>query len=86
MSAYGNVGLSLGYPTINASFSAEFRTLSKLVIVAMQIRGRHRGLPYNLDRAVSFVIFIILAKGHIQRFSRDEALGVNLPPLCNPLC
>jgi Cation transport protein len=52
ISAYGTVGLSLGYPTINASFSAEFKTLSKLVIIAMQIRGRHRGLPYELDRAV----------------------------------
>jgi potassium uptake Trk family protein len=52
VSAYGTVGLSLGYPGINASFSAEFKTLSKLVIVAMQIRGRHRGLPYALDRAV----------------------------------
>lgn len=52
VSAYGTVGLSLGYPTINASFSAEFHTLSKLVIIAMQIRGRHRGLPYELDRAI----------------------------------
>ncbi|KAJ8610135.1 hypothetical protein MRB53_038742 [Persea americana] len=52
VSAYGTVGLSLGYPTINASFSAEFHTLSKLVIVAMMIRGRHRGLPYALDRAI----------------------------------
>lgn len=52
VSAYGTVGLSMGYPTINASFSAEFHTLSKLVIIAMQIRGRHRGLPYELDRAV----------------------------------
>jgi Cation transport protein len=52
VSAYGTVGLSLGYPTINASFSAEFKTISKLVIIAMQIRGRHRGLPYELDRAV----------------------------------
>ena len=52
VSAYGTVGLSLGYPTINASFSAEFHVLSKLVIVAMQIRGRHRGLPYELDRAI----------------------------------
>jgi len=52
VSAYGTVGLSLGYPTINASFSAEFKTLSKLVVIAMQIRGRHRGLPYELDRAV----------------------------------
>ena len=52
VSAYGTVGLSLGYPNINASFSAEFATLSKLVIIAMQIRGRHRGLPYELDRAI----------------------------------
>ena len=52
VSAYGTVGLSLGYPTINASFSAEFHVLSKLVIIAMQIRGRHRGLPYELDRAI----------------------------------
>lgn len=53
VSAYGNVGLSLGYPTINASMSGEFKTLSKLIIIAMQVRGKHRGLPYQLDRAVS---------------------------------
>jgi Trk-type K+ transport system membrane component len=52
VSAYGTVGLSLGYPTINASFSAKFHVISKLVIIAMMIRGRHRGLPYELDRAV----------------------------------
>lgn len=52
VSAYGTVGLSLGYPTVNTSFSGQFRPLSKLVIIAMQIRGRHRGLPYELDRAI----------------------------------
>lgn len=52
VSAYGTVGLSLGYPNINASFSAEFSVISKLVVIAMQIRGRHRGLPYELDRAI----------------------------------
>ena len=52
VSAYGTVGLSLGYPTINASFSAELGVVSKLVIAAMMIRGRHRGLPYELDRAI----------------------------------
>lgn len=26
--------------------------VSKLVIIAMQVRGRHRGLPYKLDRAI----------------------------------
>ncbi|KAH7114074.1 potassium transporter [Dactylonectria macrodidyma] len=52
VSAYGNVGLSLGYPTISASLSGKFSTFSKLVICAMMIRGRHRGLPYELDRAI----------------------------------
>ncbi|KAL6234858.1 hypothetical protein BDW75DRAFT_211052 [Aspergillus navahoensis] len=52
VSAYGTVGLSLGYPGINASFVSQFRVLSTLVIIAMQIRGRHRGLPYSLDRAI----------------------------------
>ncbi|PLB52079.1 potassium transport protein TRK1/TRK2 [Aspergillus steynii IBT 23096] len=52
VSAYGTVGLSLGYPGVNASFTSQFRTISKLVICAMQLRGRHRGLPYTLDRAI----------------------------------
>ncbi|GJN85671.1 hypothetical protein PLIIFM63780_009241 [Purpureocillium lilacinum] len=51
-SAYGNVGLSLGYPDVATSLSGLFGTFSKLVICAMMIRGRHRGLPYALDRAV----------------------------------
>lgn len=52
VSAYGTVGLSLGFPNTNTSFSGQFTTLSKLVIIAMLIRGRHRGLPYALDRAI----------------------------------
>lgn len=52
ISAYGTVGLSLGYPGRDQSFSAKFSVISKLVIIAMMIRGRHRGLPYSLDRAI----------------------------------
>lgn len=52
VSAYGTVGLSLGYPGKNTSLSAEFHVISKLIMVAMMIRGRHRGLPYALDRAI----------------------------------
>ncbi|RMZ77237.1 hypothetical protein DV738_g4525, partial [Chaetothyriales sp. CBS 135597] len=51
-SAYGNVGLSLGHPTTFTSLSGKFTTFSKAVICAMMIRGRHRGLPYALDRAI----------------------------------
>lgn len=52
VSAYGTVGMSLGYSTVNASLSSQFSVVGKLVVIAMQIRGRHRGLPYGLDRAV----------------------------------
>ncbi|KAK8209133.1 low affinity potassium transporter [Zalaria obscura] len=67
VSAYGTVGLSLGYPTINASFSAEFAVISKLIICAMMIRGRHRGLPYALDRA------ILLPSESLNKKEHEEA-------------
>ncbi|KAJ6589897.1 cation transport protein-domain-containing protein [Mycena vulgaris] len=52
VSAYGTVGLSLGIPTENFSFSGAFRPLSKLIVCLVMIRGRHRGLPVAIDRAV----------------------------------
>ncbi|CAM1505342.1 Fc.00g109790.m01.CDS01 [Cosmosporella sp. VM-42] len=52
ISAYGTVGLSMGVPNVNASLCSQFSVVGKLIIIAMQIRGRHRGLPYGLDRAV----------------------------------
>ncbi|KAJ7772100.1 cation transport protein-domain-containing protein [Mycena maculata] len=52
VSAYGTVGLSLGIPTANYSFSGAFTPLSKLIVCFVMIRGRHRGLPVAIDRAV----------------------------------
>ncbi|KAJ7647734.1 cation transport protein-domain-containing protein [Roridomyces roridus] len=52
VSAYGTVGLSLGLPTANYSFSGALKPLSKLIVCFVMIRGRHRGLPVAIDRAV----------------------------------
>ncbi|KAF8841742.1 TrkH-domain-containing protein [Paxillus ammoniavirescens] len=52
VSAYGSVGLSLGIPTQNYSFSGALRPLSKLIVCLVMIRGRHRGLPVAIDRAI----------------------------------
>jgi len=52
VSAYGTVGLSLGIPTQNYSLSGAFRPLSKLIVCLVMLRGRHRGLPVAIDRAV----------------------------------
>ncbi|KAI5928553.1 cation transport protein-domain-containing protein [Camillea tinctor] len=67
VSAYGTVGLSLGYPTVNASLSSQFTVIGKLVIISMQIRGRHRGLPYGLDRA------ILLPSENLNRKEAEDA-------------
>ncbi|KAF2744511.1 potassium transporter [Sporormia fimetaria CBS 119925] len=56
VSAYGNVGLSLGHPSNLTSLAGHFTTFSKLVICLTMIRGRHRGLPYALDRAVTLPV------------------------------
>ncbi|ERS99897.1 hypothetical protein HMPREF1624_03264 [Sporothrix schenckii ATCC 58251] len=52
VSAYGTVGMSLGYSGGDESLCSQFSVVGKLVIIAMMIRGRHRGLPYGLDRAI----------------------------------
>jgi Trk-type K+ transport system membrane component len=52
VSGYGTVGLSLGYPGTDTSLCAQFSWVSKLIIIAMEVRGRHRGLPHALDHAI----------------------------------
>ncbi|GAA5838939.1 hypothetical protein JCM3766R1_004534 [Sporobolomyces carnicolor] len=52
LSAYGCVGLSLGSSRTAASLSGVLRTLSKLVLIATMVRGRHRGLPVAIDRSI----------------------------------
>lgn len=53
VSAYGTVGLSTGAsngkPT---SLAGDMTVLSKLVTIAVMLRGRHRNLPNAIDRAV----------------------------------
>ncbi|KAK0641847.1 cation transport protein-domain-containing protein [Cercophora newfieldiana] len=52
VSAYGTVGISVGLPDQNYSFCGGWNTVSKLVLCLVMLRGRHRGLPVALDRAI----------------------------------
>ena len=56
VSGYGCVGISTGVPTAAYSFSGSWHTGSKLVLVCVMLRGRHRGLPVALDRAVELPV------------------------------
>ncbi|CAA7262705.1 unnamed protein product [Cyclocybe aegerita] len=52
VSAFGGIGLTLGFPSNNFSFVGAMSPLSKLVVIVIMVRGRHRGLPVAVDRAV----------------------------------
>ncbi|KAI1849092.1 hypothetical protein JX266_005053 [Neoarthrinium moseri] len=52
VSAYGCVGISVGVPFDAFSFAGGWYPGSKLVLCLVMLRGRHRGLPVALDRAV----------------------------------
>ncbi|KAJ9481909.1 hypothetical protein VN97_g11544 [Penicillium thymicola] len=51
VSAYSCVGVSIGYPGQSYAFCGAWHTLSKLLLVAVSLRGRHRGLSVivNVD-------------------------------------
>ncbi|KAK6399365.1 hypothetical protein LTR81_025241 [Elasticomyces elasticus] len=42
----------VGVPWAAYSFCGSWRTLSKLILCAVMLRGRHRGLPVAIDKAV----------------------------------
>ncbi|XXH05447.1 isoleucine-tRNA ligase [Hypoxylon texense] len=52
VSGYTNIGISIGLPDRSCSFSGGLYTGSKVVMIFVMLRGRHRGLPVALDRAV----------------------------------
>lgn len=68
VSAYGCVGISVGLPDQAYSFCGGWHTLSKLILCAVMIRGRHRGLPVAIDHAV------LLPGDHLTRAEEQDAL------------
>ncbi|TFY66085.1 hypothetical protein EVG20_g5004 [Dentipellis fragilis] len=73
VSAYSTVGLSLGIPTENYSFAGAMHTLSKLILIAVMLRGRHRGLPVALDRAILLPTeFLQRATQKAQQMKREH--------------
>ncbi|EFJ36469.1 hypothetical protein SELMODRAFT_79151 [Selaginella moellendorffii] len=63
ISAYGNVGLTLGYSCslridsapctdVPYSFSGKWGVVGKLLLILVMFLGRHRGLPDSIDSAI----------------------------------
>ena len=67
VSAYGTVGISVGLPGVAYSFCGGWHILSKLILCLVMLRGRHRGLPVAIDRAV------LLPGDHLARAEEEDA-------------
>ncbi|KAF7309853.1 Potassium transporter [Mycena indigotica] len=76
VSAFGGIGLTLGVPDNNFAFTGAFRPLSKLVTVC-RLRGRHRGLPVGVERAVTLPHELKTAQRAAQDKGGNNALGLN---------
>ncbi|KAF7924716.1 uncharacterized protein EAE97_010667 [Botrytis byssoidea] len=76
VSAYGCVGISTGLPDQDYSFSGGMKKASKVVLVAVMVRGRHRGLPRALDRAVRLPGWEGEGLGGEGGGEREEGLGM----------
>ena len=73
----GNVGLSLGYPSSDTPLSGQFSTFGKVVICLLMIRGRHRGMPSHIDRAIMLPSDLLahdVRNGHGNGLERSEVL------------
>ncbi|KAI9759319.1 MAG: hypothetical protein M4579_002448 [Chaenotheca gracillima] len=68
ISGYGCVGISTGLPNEAYSFCGAWHVLSKLILCAVMIRGRHRGLPVAIDRAV------LLPGEHLAAAEEEDAM------------
>lgn len=51
VTAYGTVGCSIGAPNVNYSLSGTWSVTSKLIIIAIMLIGKHRGMPDDVDGA-----------------------------------
>lgn len=70
VSAYGCVGISIGAPGQFYSFCGSWHVLSKLILCFVMLRGRHRGLPVAIDRA------ILLPGEEIELAEEDDGRSV----------
>lgn len=79
ISGYGCVGISTGYPGRDLSFCGVWHSLSKLILAAVALRGRHRGLPVAIDKAI-----MLPNESHAWAEEEDAALRREQSRVCGP--
>lgn len=82
VSGYGCVGISVGLPNEAYSFCGSWHKLSKLILIAVMIRGRHRGLPVAIDHAVQLPSHRLFeAEEEDGRLRRERSINRSRAPV-----
>ncbi|KAF4769041.1 hypothetical protein HAV15_008520 [Penicillium sp. str.  len=76
VSAYSCVGVTIGYPGQSYAFCGAWHTLSKLLLIAVSLRGRHRGLSVIFNADPSLQPRGITATQKIQP-EKDRYVNIN---------
>ncbi|RDA90949.1 hypothetical protein CP533_3082 [Ophiocordyceps camponoti-saundersi (nom. inval.)] len=63
VTAYNNVGISLGHPDVDAALCAKFSVMGKLILCVIMMRGRHRRMLHR---------FNLLPDQYYLRLEEDE--------------
>ncbi|KAL0225988.1 hypothetical protein P9112_013312 [Eukaryota sp. TZLM1-RC] len=77
-SAYGNVGLSLGWPGVEAAFVGVLPATGQLILIITMLAGRQRGLPTSLDVAVTTRTFEGMAEEVLSLLSPEQLKKMGL--------
>lgn len=71
-SAFGTVGLSMGFNGLATSFSGALHPASRFIIILVMLAGCHRGKPFSFDPAVNLSVEIEREIAEIQKFSQNK--------------
>ncbi len=89
ISAFGAVGLTLGYPNLKSSFATVLSTPSKIILILTMLMGRHRGLLNSMkdQEKIEYSAQTLLERW--IRIARDEYPIISsdpssLPPKIKP--
>ncbi|CAM4835803.1 unnamed protein product [Rotaria magnacalcarata] len=74
ISAFGTVGLSLGYPNIVSSFATVLSPASKVILIATMLMGRHCGLLASMkdQETIEYSAFDLLNRERLKLICEYE--------------
>jgi Trk-type K+ transport system membrane component len=83
ISAFGAVGLSLGYPNVASSFATVLSPASKTILVITMLMGRHRGLLASMkdQEAIEHSAADLLKRRREELIYEYEETRLNTEPV-----